>query len=102
MKRFSVFAYGVVAYALFLGSFLYAAGFVGNFGVHNALDSPRQGSVAVALAMDLGLLTLFALQHSIMARRGFKAWLTRIVPEAAERSTYVLASSAALLLLFEI
>jgi len=100
MKRFSVFAYGVVAYALFLGSFLYAAGFVGNFGVPKSLDSPRQGSVAVALAMDLGLLTLFALQHSIMARRGFKAWLTRIVPEAAERSTYVLASSAALILLF--
>ena len=100
MKRFSVFAYGVVAYALFLGSFLYAAGFVGNFGVPKSLDSPRGGSMAAALAVDLGLLTLFALQHSIMARRGFKAWLTRIVPEAAERSTYVLASSVALILLF--
>jgi protein-S-isoprenylcysteine O-methyltransferase Ste14 len=100
MKRVSVFAYGVVAYVLFLVSFLYAAGFVGDFGVPKSLDSPRDGSVAVALAVDLGLLALFALQHSIMARRGFKARLTRVVPEAAERSTYVLASSLALLLLF--
>jgi protein-S-isoprenylcysteine O-methyltransferase Ste14 len=100
MKRWMVFIYGVLTYALFLGTFLYAAGFIGNFGVPKSLDSPREGSLPAALAVDLGLLTLFALQHSGMARRGFKQRLTRLVPEAAERSTYVLVSSVALILLF--
>jgi protein-S-isoprenylcysteine O-methyltransferase Ste14 len=100
MKRWMVFTYGVSTYALFLGVFLYAAGFIGNFGVPKSLDSPREGSLPAALAVDLGLLTLFALQHSGMARRGFKQWLTRFVPEAAERSTYVMASNLALILLF--
>jgi methanethiol S-methyltransferase len=100
MKRWMVFTYGVLTYVLFLGVFLYAAGFIGNFGVPKSLDSPREGSLALALAVDLGLLTLFALQHSGMARRGFKQRLTRLVPEAAERSTYVLASNVALILLF--
>lgn len=100
MKRFAVFAYGVFAYVLFLGTFLYALGFVGNFGVPKSLDSPRDGSVVAALLVDLGLLAVFALQHSVMARRGFKARINRVIPEAAERSTYVLASSLALLLLF--
>jgi len=100
MKRFAVFAHGVFAYALFLGTFLYALGFVGNFGVPKSLDSARDGSAVAAFLIDLGVLALFALQHSLMARRGFKARINRLIPEAAERSTYVLASSLALLLLF--
>ncbi len=100
MKRWSVFAYGVGAYVVFLGTFLYALGFVGNFLVPKSMDSVREGSLATALAVNLGLLSLFALQHSVMARRGFKERLTRWLPEPAERSTYVLASSLALILLF--
>jgi len=100
MKRWSVFAYGVGAYVVFLGTFLYAMGFVGNFMVPKSLDSAREGSLAAALAMNLGLLSLFAVQHSVMARRGFKERLTRWLPEAAERSTYVVASGLALIVLF--
>ena len=99
-KRFAVFTYGVAAYLLFLGVFLYAIGFVGNFGVPKSIDSQRGTPWANALAIDLGLLAVFALQHSVMARRGFKRMVTRVIPAAAERSTYVLASSAALGLLF--
>jgi protein-S-isoprenylcysteine O-methyltransferase Ste14 len=100
IRRVGIFAYGVVSYVIFFATFLYAIGFVGGFGVPRTIDGPLEGSLAGALAVDLGLLTLFALQHSVMARRGFKQWLTRFVPEPAERSTYVLASSVALLLLF--
>jgi len=100
MKRWAVFLYGLAAYSLFLATFLYAAGFVGNLGVPKSMDSGRTTGLGAALAVDLGLLALFALQHSVMARRGFKARLTLVVPEPAERSTYVLASSLALLLLF--
>lgn len=100
MTRAIALAYGVASYAIFLGTFLYAIGFLGNFGVPKTLDGPPTMPTTMALAVDLGLLTLFALQHSIMARKGFKQALTRVVPEGAERSTYVLASSAALLLLF--
>ncbi len=100
MKRWSVFAYGIGAYVVFLGTFVYALGFVGNFLVPKSMDSAREGSLATALAVNLGLLSLFAVQHSVMARRGFKERLTRFLPEAAERSTYVLASSVALILLF--
>jgi len=99
-KRILVFLYGSLSYALFLGTFLYAIGFVGGFGVPTRLDGPSNGPLASALAINAGLLTLFAIQHSVMARKGFKDAWTRIVPAPAERSTYVLFSSLALLLLF--
>jgi protein-S-isoprenylcysteine O-methyltransferase Ste14 len=99
-QRIAVFVFGVVSYVLFLVSFLYAIGFVGGFGVPTTIDGTPVGSVAAAVAIDGILLLVFALQHSVMARPWFKAIVTRVVPEAAERSLYVLASSAALLLLF--
>ena len=100
IKRVLVFAYGVVCYVIFLATFLFALGFVGNFVVPATLDgAPRLGT-GQALAIDLGLLGLFAGQHSVMARPFFKRWITRVIPEAAERSTYVLFSSLALIALF--
>src|SRR3954462_11955254 len=98
--RITAFLYGVVCYAAFLATFVYAIGFLGNFGVPRPMDSAPVMPVLAALAIDLGLLTLFALQHSIMARRWFKAAWTRVVPQPVERSTYTLASSLALILLF--
>jgi len=99
-KRLTIFAYGVASYAVFLLTFLYAVGFIGNFGVARTLDAAGGDRFLVSLTVDLGLLGLFALQHSVMARPVFKRWFTRIVPEPAERSTYVLASSLALIALF--
>jgi methanethiol S-methyltransferase len=99
-RRLLVLGYGVGAYALFLGTFLYAVGFIGGFLTPTQLDGPREGSLAGAVAADLGLLALFAVQHSGMARPRFKRWLTRFVPHAAERATYVLLSNVALLLMF--
>ena len=98
--RIAIFVYGVASYAVFFGTFLYAIGFVGNLGTPTALDAPGAAPLGTALLVNLGLLTLFALQHSVMARPAFKRAWTRIVPEPAERSTYVLASSVALILLF--
>jgi protein-S-isoprenylcysteine O-methyltransferase Ste14 len=100
MSRIIAFTYGVVSYAVFFGTFLYAAGFVGNLMVPKTLDGVPTGALGASVAIDLGLLALFAVQHSVMARPAFKRWWTRIVPTAVERSTYVLASSVALLLLF--
>jgi methanethiol S-methyltransferase len=100
MNRLNIFLYGTLGYVTFLATFLYAVGFIGNFAVPKSMDSPADGPWQAALLIDLGLLSLFALQHSIMARPAFKRLLTRIVPAQAERSTYVLASSLALLLLF--
>jgi len=99
-KRILVFVYGSLAYVLFLGTFLYAIGFIGGFAVPTRLDGPARGPVAIALAINAALLTLFAVQHSVMARPWFKDAWTQVVPEPAERSTYVLLSSLALILLF--
>ena len=99
-KRFSVCIYGIACYGVFLVTNAYAIGFVGNVYVPRTMDGARTGSLAGSLAVDAGLLMLFALQHSIMARPRFKDWWTRFIPEAAERSTYVLASCLALIALF--
>src|SRR6516165_965437 len=100
VRRLLILMYGILCYALSLPAFLYAVGFIGDFLTPTRLDGSRQGSLAAALAIDAALLALFAVQHSGMARPGFKRWLTRFVPGPAERSTYVLLSSVALFVLF--
>ncbi|HEY0946068.1 MAG TPA: isoprenylcysteine carboxylmethyltransferase family protein [Opitutaceae bacterium] len=99
-RRLAVFAYGLVSYALFFATFCYASGFVGDFLVPKSIDSAPSAPLGRALLIDLGLLALFAVQHSVMARPAFKRWWTRLVPEVAERSTYVLFSSIALIATF--
>jgi protein-S-isoprenylcysteine O-methyltransferase Ste14 len=100
LKRILFFAYGAVSYLIFFATFLYAIGFIGNFAVPTTLDGPARGSLVAGLLINTGLLTLFAVQHSVMARKWFKDAWTRIVPQPLERSTYVLFSSVALILLF--
>ena len=100
LRRLTTFIYGLLSYLLFFGTFLYAIGFIGNVVVPKSIDSGRTGSLGEALFIDAGLLLLFAVQHSVMARPWFKRGWTRFVPQPAERSTYVLLSSLALLLLF--
>ena len=100
MTRAAIFAYGAAAYVTFLAVFLYTIGFVGNFAVPKTLDGKHSMPWQTALLVDAALLALFAVQHSVMARKGFKRMLTRIIPESAERSTFVLASNATLALLF--
>jgi methanethiol S-methyltransferase len=100
MSRIAIFVYGVLCYALCLVALVYSIGFIGGFLTPTMLDGPPQRSLGAALGINLALLVAFALQHSVMARPAFKRWWTRIVPEAAERSTYVLASSIAVGALF--
>jgi len=100
IKRILFFLYGSLSYVLFLGTFLYAIGFIGNFGVPRTLDGAASAPLGISLAIDVLLLTLFAVQHSVMARKWFKEWWTRIVPKPLERSTYVLFSSVALIAMF--
>ena len=100
VTRILVFVYGCVAYALFLATFLYAVAFIGGFAVPTQLDGPPTSPFSTALAVKVLLLSAFAVQHSVMARRWFKNWWTQVVPYAVERSTYVLFASLALDLLF--
>lgn len=100
LHRTSVLLYGTVAYAAFLATISYAAGFVGNFLVPKSIDSDPTMPFWTALLINAGLLALFAVQHSVMARPFFKRWITRFIPEAAERSTYTLTASLALAVLF--
>jgi len=99
MDRILAFIYGIVSYTLFLGSFLYAIAFVGDFYVSKTINSGEPGAFLPSLLVNLGLLGLFAVQHSGMARPGFKKWWTKIIPEPIERSTYVLLASAVLIFL---
>lgn len=100
MARYLQFAFGAVAYGVFLAVFLYLIAFVGDFGVPRTVDRGPVVPLVGALLLDLGLIALFGLQHSVMARPRFKAWLTRSVPETTERSVYVMAANLVLILLF--
>jgi protein-S-isoprenylcysteine O-methyltransferase Ste14 len=100
MGRIAAFLYGLAAYLLFFFTFLYAVGFVTGVAVPKAIDTGPVVPIGEALIVNILLMTLFALQHSVMARKPFKQWLTQYVPAAIERSTYVLLASLALVLLF--
>lgn len=99
-QRLAVFAYGIIAYLAFLGTVSYATGFVGNFLVPKSIDSAPTTSFGLALLINAGLLAAFAVQHSVMARPFFKRWITRHIPEPAERSTYTLTASLTLAAVF--
>ena len=99
MAAFLSLAYGVVVYLFFAATFLYTIGFLGNAAVPKSLDTGAAAPLVEAVVVDVALLALFAVQHSVMARRSFKRWWTGIIPPALERSTFVLAATAALALL---
>jgi protein-S-isoprenylcysteine O-methyltransferase Ste14 len=99
MKQALAFGYGLVVYVIFLGAFLYAIGFVGDLVVPKTIDGGEITSTPAAVLIDLVLLSIFALQHSVMARPQFKRWWTQLVPDVIERSTYVLLASLALILI---
>ncbi|HSN01792.1 MAG TPA: isoprenylcysteine carboxylmethyltransferase family protein, partial [Rudaea sp.] len=100
MGRLLALLYGILCYLIFFATFLYAIAFVGGVFVPLSLDSDPAGPFAESLLIDAILLGIFAVQHSVMARPAFKRWWTRFVPKSVERSTYVLFSSLALILLF--
>ena len=100
MNRIVAFSYGTLCYLLFLATFLYAVAFLGNIGLARTIDGEATAPFWLALLINTLFLGLFAAQHSVMARPAFKQWWTRLVPKPVERSTYVLFSSLALLLLF--
>jgi protein-S-isoprenylcysteine O-methyltransferase Ste14 len=100
MGRLIAFLYGLISYVIFFASFLYAIGFVEGLVVPKTIDGGAIVPLAAAVIVDLLLMSLFAFQHSVMARPQFKLWWTRLVPKSVERSTYVLFSSLALVLLF--
>jgi protein-S-isoprenylcysteine O-methyltransferase Ste14 len=100
MGRFIAFLYGIVAYFAFFGTILYAIGFVTGLFVPKTIDSGAAAPLPETLLIDLALMSLFAIQHSVMARKQFKQWWTQYVPASVERSTYVLLASLALILLF--
>jgi protein-S-isoprenylcysteine O-methyltransferase Ste14 len=100
MGRLLGFLYGIVAYLVFFATILYAIGFVAGMGVPKDIDSGPAVPLTVALVVDIVLMSVFAIQHSVMARPQFKRWWTRIVPPALERSTFVMFASLALILLF--
>ena len=100
MKRIIIFLYGVLCYVMFITAVLYAMGFLNNTIVPTGVDKGLAQPLAAALLKDVGLIALFGLAHSVMARQRFKTWWTRLIPPEAERSTYVLQSSLLLLLIF--